>query len=182
MAGRSHWGTPWGPPVRSSRCGWQRTLSGGISSSASSPCASVAARLWPHYCVASESPGHDDQGIDSLVASLLHRGLSPALLWFWGYVLDSTTLDRYVAAFSHRDTCIVFDYAARGSPARRSADSQQPAMGSRRRCHPWDAGPRWPVAMAGRGEGSDDFRGWADGCCHLSSGGTRVVTRGLLSA
>ena len=74
----------------------------------------MAARLWPHYCVASESPGHDDQGIDSLVASLLHRGLSPALLWFWGYVLDSTTLDRYVAAFSHRDTCIVFDVRGSG--------------------------------------------------------------------
>ena len=40
-------------------------------------------------------------------------GAGPPLLWLSGYILDSTALDRYVAAFSGHYTCIVFD--ARGS-------------------------------------------------------------------
>lgn len=47
------------------------------------------------------------------------EGSGPPLLWLSGYVLASTALDRYVAAFSDRYTCIRFD--ARGSGRTRPA-------------------------------------------------------------
>jgi 3-oxoadipate enol-lactonase len=46
-------------------------------------------------------------------------GSGPPLLWLSGYVLASTALDRYVAAFSDHYTCISFD--ARGSGRMRPA-------------------------------------------------------------